>query len=110
MWHFLRWRRQAANRRQLIQYLLQREILAAQDISLAKSSHRQSVGLGACDFANIHQVEPRIDIRGKLAVEKVDDDSSGRRGLQVIRAHRCRGIQNYYRLPSPGSLNRFLLS
>src|SRR5580658_155858 len=69
-------RRQTCNRSQLVQNLLQRQVLAAQNVALAALAFFQRCHVSARAFPNIDQVQSRLHICGKLPLQKVHDDPS----------------------------------
>ncbi len=88
MRHFHGWGRQIGDRRHLVQYLLEREIFAAQDISLAGFPTLHGRNMRSRHLIDIHQIQSCVDIGWELAVEKIDDDLPCRRRLNVICADR----------------------
>ena len=51
--------------------------------------------VGAGDFGDIDEVEAGVHVGGKLAVEKVDEDAAGGRGLGVVGADGRGGIEDH---------------
>ena len=49
--------------------------------------------MDAGHFAYVHQVQAGIHVGGKFAVQEIDNDSTRRSGLDVLLAHRRRGIE-----------------
>jgi len=48
----------------------------------------------AGDLGNVNEVEAGVDVGRELAVEKVDEDAAGGRGLSVVGADGCGRVEN----------------
>src|SRR5260221_6505759 len=88
-------RRQAGQRRQTVENGLQREVLAAQNVAPSGDRVLHGQQMSAGHFPDVGQVQPGIDVGGELAVEKVDDDAPRGRRLDILLAHRGRGIHHH---------------
>src|SRR5438270_9904812 len=53
--------------------------------------------MAARDFLHVGEVQSSVHVRGKIAVEKIDDDSSSRSRLYIALANRCRWIHYHDR-------------
>src|SRR5437588_2496320 len=82
-------RRQSCNRSQLVQNLFQCQILSPQNIPFAVASLFERRHVSACALVHVHQVQPRVHVRRKLLLQKIDDDPPGWRRLDVLLADRC---------------------
>ena len=60
-------------------------------------------------FGNVDQVKTSIHIRGKLALQEIDDNTPGGRGLHVLLADRGRGIHHHNPHAAAAGLQRQLL-
>ena len=50
--------------------------------------------VGACDFGHIDEIQTGVHVGGKLAVEEVDEDAAGGRGLQVVGPDGGGGVED----------------
>jgi hypothetical protein len=92
--HLHRRRGQARDRREAVEDLFEREVLATEDVALAGSAALQRHQVHPRNLFHIDEVQTGVHIRGKVLVQEVDDDASGRRGLGVERADGCGRIQD----------------
>ena len=109
MRHLHRRRRQPRHRTQSVENLLQRQVFPTEDVPFTEAPTLQRRQMHPRNLIHIDKIQPRIDIRRKLLIQKVDDDPSRRRRLHIHRAHRRRRIQNHDLLPRARRLNRHLL-
>jgi hypothetical protein len=63
----------------------------------------------AGDLGNVDEVEAGVDVGGKFAVEKVDEDAAGGRGLGVVGADGGGGVEDDDLLAGLRGSNGFLL-
>ena len=76
---------------EFIENLLERKILAAQNVTLAAFAFLQRRQMTLCTFSYIDQIQAGIHIGGKLFLQEIDHNPSCRRGLDIAFAHRsCR--------------------
>ncbi len=66
--------------------MLEREIFAAEEIALADFAFFGDEQVAGGAFFDADEVEAGVDVAGHFAVEKIEDDFAGRRGLPVPRA------------------------
>ena len=59
--------------------------------------------------ADVHQVEPGIDVGGHAALHKVDHDFAGRRGLEIVVSDRGGGVHDDHWQPIRGVAQGHLL-
>ena len=77
---------------EFVQNLLQRKILTAQNVALAAFSLLQCRHMASSAFGYVHQIQARVHIGRKFLLQKIDHNSSRRRGLDVALAYRSRRI------------------
>ena len=87
-------RRDAGDGRHLVEDLLEGEVFAAEDVAAAGSALGERENVGAGDFGDIDEVQAGVDVGGKFAVEEVDEDAAGGRGLAVVGADGGGGVEN----------------
>src|SRR5208282_5278929 len=75
---FQRGRFQTRDRAQPVQNLLQRKILAAQNIALARSSLFERLHMTAGALGRIHQVQTRFHVRREFSLQEIHHDPPGR--------------------------------
>jgi len=99
MWHSSIGRRQSGDLRQHVKNLLQRKVLTAENVSLARLGlfHRQQVP--ARDLFHVCQIKAGIHVSRKIAVEKIHDNPSSRSGFDVALADRRCWVYYNHRRP-----------
>ena len=107
---FDRGRRNAGDGRHLVEDLLEGEVFAAEDVAAAGRAFGERGDVGARDFGDIDEIEAGVDVGGKFAVEEVDEDAAGGRGLAVVGADGGGGVEDDDLLAVLGcACNGFLL-
>src|SRR5438552_1994177 len=76
-------RGKTGDRCQLVENLLQREILATQNVTLARAPFVERRNMPASAFGDIHEVEAGVDIGREFLLQEIDDDASGWGRLDV---------------------------
>ena len=87
-------RGQAGDFRQRVEHLLERQVFAAEEIALADFAFFGDEQMSGGAFFDADEIETGVDVAGHFAVQKIDDDFTGGRGLPVPRADRRGGHRN----------------
>ena len=77
-------RRNAGDGRHLVEDLLEGQVLSAEDVAAAGRAGGQRGNVRARHFGDIDEVEAGVDVGWKFAIEEVDEDAAGGRGLGVV--------------------------
>src|SRR5208283_3847554 len=100
------WRRYTGNRAQLIQNLLQRQVLAAEDVTFAAPAFFEPRDVSEGAFANVYQIQSRLHVGREFALQKIDDDPSRRSWLHIQLAYRRRRIHGNNSHPAAACFQR----
>ena len=76
MRNFYSGRRESGDGGQLVKNLLQCQVFAANDVSLARLGPLRGADVSACALGHVDQVEAGIHVGRELPVQKINDGSS----------------------------------
>src|SRR5882757_2916865 len=89
----------AGELRDVAQYLLQRQVLAAENVAFAGAAVMKSHQVARCNVIDVHDIESGVDVRRHTAGSGVEHQLTGRCRLHVARPHRCRWVDDDGRRP-----------
>src|SRR5690349_164977 len=96
MRHFHVRRRKTGDDCELVQNLLQREVFPAEYVALAWFCFFQSEQMSASDFAHVCEIQPRLDIGGKVPIQEIENNATRWSRFNVPLAYRIRWIHDYH--------------
>ena len=99
----------AAHTREHIEQFLECQVGVAEDIALAGLTVVGREQMAVSDIANVDHVQAGVDIRRHSAVQKIDNDLSRRRGLDIELANRRGRIHDHDRQSARGGALHDLL-
>ena len=103
------WSRPAANCRQRLEDLTQRQVLTPENVAFAHAATLAGQPMALRGLARIHDIQSRVDVGGHGAAQKIYDGLARRSRLNVVLANRSRGIHNHHRQPGSHVLQSNLL-
>ena len=78
-----------------VEDLLEGEVFATQDVAATRlPDFKCGDGVGARDLSYVDEVESGVDVGRDFAVQKVDEDAAGGRGLGVVRSDGCGRVKD----------------